>query len=202
MSARAAALVWFAFAGAGGVSVLVYMLGSLGRGGATPVRLALAGAAINALLLALVSTVLLLSKETLDVFRFWVVGSLSGSSGGALAELALYMGLGLLLALGVSRSLNAVALGDDTARALGTKLAATRLMTMAAVTLLLRRGGGGGRADRLCRADRAARGARLVRPRPALAARFIRRCSGHWCWSRATSSGAWCCRRARCRSGS
>ena len=77
-----------------------------------------------------------LSKETLDVFRFWVVGSLSGSSGGALGELALYMGLGLLLAVGVSRSLNAVALGDDTARALGTRLAATRLMTMAAVTLL------------------------------------------------------------------
>jgi iron complex transport system permease protein len=129
-------LVWFAFAGAGGVSVLVYMLGSLGRGGATPVRLALAGAAINALLLALVSAVLLLSKETLDIFRFWVVGSLSGSTGAVLVDLVPYLGVGLLLAAWVGRSLNAVALGDETARALGTKLAATRILTMLAVTLL------------------------------------------------------------------
>lgn len=129
-------LVWFAFAGAGSVAVAVYVLGSLGRGGATPVRLALAGAAINALLLALVSTVLLLSHETLDTYRFWIVGSLTGVDATALTAMLPFLGAGLALALIAARSLNAVALGDDSARALGTRLGLTRVMTMVAITLL------------------------------------------------------------------
>ena len=130
------ALVWFAFAGAGMIAVVVYMLGSLGRGGATPVRLALAGSALNALLLALVSTVLLLSNETLDTYRFWIVGSLTGSESVVLRDLLPFIGAGVALALAASRSLNAVALGDDTARALGTRLGLTRIVTMLAITLL------------------------------------------------------------------
>jgi iron complex transport system permease protein len=129
-------LVWFALAGAGTIAVLVYMLGSLGRGGATPVRLALAGAAINALLFALVSAVLLLSKETLDIYRFWIVGSLTGAAGIVLRDLLPFLAGGLALALIAGRSLNAVALGDDTARALGTRLGLTRVITMMAITLL------------------------------------------------------------------
>jgi iron complex transport system permease protein len=72
------AYVWLAFVGAAITSVVVYALGSMGRGGATPVRLALAGAALSALLGALTSAVVLLDQATLDQFRFWVVGSLAG----------------------------------------------------------------------------------------------------------------------------
>jgi len=129
-------LVWFAFVGAGIVAVLVYALGSMGRGGATPVRLTLAGAAIHALLLALVSAVLLLSKETLDVYRFWMVGSLTGAARIGPGELLPILGLGMLFAAISAGSLNAIALGDDTARALGTRLTLTRATTMLAITLL------------------------------------------------------------------
>ena len=66
--------VWFAFAGALAGTVLVYAIGSAGRGGATPVTLALAGAALSALLYALVRAVLVSDQQTLDSFRFWVVG--------------------------------------------------------------------------------------------------------------------------------
>ena len=68
----------FALIGAAITSVVVYALGSIGPGGATPVRLALAGAALSALLFALTRAVTLLDTATLDQFRFWAVGSLSG----------------------------------------------------------------------------------------------------------------------------
>ena len=62
-------LVWFAFAGAALASIAVYLLGSVGRGGMTPVRLTLAGAALSALLFALTRAVTLLDQATLDQFR-------------------------------------------------------------------------------------------------------------------------------------
>ena len=70
--------VWFAFAGALAASVAVFLLGSVGRGGPTPVTLALAGAAVSALLAALTSAVVLIDVQTLDAYRFWAVGSLAG----------------------------------------------------------------------------------------------------------------------------
>lgn len=129
-------LVWFAFAGAGIVSVLVYLLGSMGRGGANPVRLALAGAAMHALLFALISAIILINQQSLNVYRFWVVGSLAGAETVALDDLAPFLFAGLVLAALAAASLNAMALGDETAKALGTRLTLTRLTTMGAVTLL------------------------------------------------------------------
>lgn len=129
-------LIWFAFIGAGFVSILVYLLGSMGRGGATPVRLALAGAALSALLLSLISAILITNQQTLDVYRFWVVGSITGGQSGALWQLLPFIIVGILLAIWAAASLNAMALGDETARALGTKLTFTRVLTLLAVTLL------------------------------------------------------------------
>ena len=78
MLRRLSSYVWLAFVGAALTSVVVYLLGSMGRGGATPVRLALAGAALSALLGSFTMAVVLLDKNTLDLYRFWAVGSLSG----------------------------------------------------------------------------------------------------------------------------
>lgn len=125
-----------AFIGAGTVSVLVYMLGSMGRGGATPVRLALAGAALSALLYSMISAVLLTSQETLQVYRFWVVGSLTGAENVVLAQLLPFMVVGVLASLAAASSLNAMALGDEAAKALGAKLVLTRVLTLIGVTLL------------------------------------------------------------------
>lgn len=130
------ALAGLAFAGAALVSIAVYALGSLGRGAATPVRLALAGTALTSLLLALVQGVLLLSPDTLDAYRFWVVGSLAGTEPAAILALLPALALGTLLALWASASLNAVALGDEAAVALGVRLGLARTATLAAVALL------------------------------------------------------------------
>lgn len=129
-------LVWFAFVGAAITSVVVYLLGSVGRGAATPVRLALAGAAMSALLFALTRAVTLLDTNTLDQFRFWVVGSLSGRDEQVAKNLIAFIALGMVLSLGVSRPLNALGLGEDAAAALGIKVATTRVISGVAIMLL------------------------------------------------------------------
>ncbi|MEC4020852.1 FecCD family ABC transporter permease [Streptomyces sp. H27-D2] len=126
--------VWFAFLGAAVVSVLVYALG--GSRGATPVRLALAGTAMTAALYGYVNAVELLDHASLDKMRFWTVGSLASADMAVVKQVAPFVVAGVLLALCLARPLNAVALGDDTARALGARLTRTRVLAMAAITLL------------------------------------------------------------------
>nr|WP_232327965.1 iron chelate uptake ABC transporter family permease subunit [Kibdelosporangium sp. MJ126-NF4]CEL15354.1 ABC-type Fe3+-siderophore transport system, permease component [Kibdelosporangium sp. MJ126-NF4]CTQ95607.1 ABC-type Fe3+-siderophore transport system, permease component [Kibdelosporangium sp. MJ126-NF4] len=128
--------VWFAFFGAGAATVMVYMLGSTGRSGPTPDRLVLAGAAISTVLYGLIHAVLLLKPLVFNEFRFWNVGSLSGRNMDTVLQLLPFFAIGIALALALSRSLNAMALGEQTARALGAHIGRTRVLGMIAVTLL------------------------------------------------------------------
>ena len=128
--------VWFAFAGAALASVAVYLLGSVGRGGATPVKLALAGAALTALLTSLTSSVLLVDVQTLDEFRFWAVGSLAGRDADVVAQVAPFLAAGALMALASSRPLNTLSLGDDVARSLGQHVHLARGLSAASIVLL------------------------------------------------------------------
>lgn len=128
--------VWFAFAGAAVASVTVYLLGSLGRGGATPVKLALAGAALSALLRAITSAVLLLDIRTLDQFRFWLAGSLAGRGAEIVAGTVPFIVAGIALALLSARTLNTLSLGDDVARALGVRVQLARATSALAVVVL------------------------------------------------------------------
>ncbi|GHG66755.1 iron ABC transporter permease [Streptomyces griseocarneus] len=126
--------VWLAFLGAAAVSVVVYALG--GSRGATPVRLALAGTAVTAALNGYIFSVQLLDTAALDRMRFWTVGSLASANSTVVSQVAPFIVAGILLALALARPLNALALGDDQARALGTRLNTTRVLALAAVTLL------------------------------------------------------------------
>jgi iron complex transport system permease protein len=130
------AYVWFAFLGAAIASVVVYLLGSAGRGGATPVRLALAGTAITAALTAFTYAVALSDPDLLQRFNQWNVGSLAGRESSTLWSVAPFLGVGIVLALVLSKALNALALGDDTARALGASVGRTRIAGALAITLL------------------------------------------------------------------
>ncbi|NUS10280.1 MAG: iron chelate uptake ABC transporter family permease subunit [Streptomyces sp.] len=128
------AYVWFALAGAAAVSVLVYAIG--GSRSATPVRLALAGTAVTALLQGWSSAVQLTDSVALDRMRFWQVGSLASADMATVRRVAPFLLAGALLAFATARPLNALALGDDTARGLGARLTTTRVLVMAAITLL------------------------------------------------------------------
>ncbi|WP_089102932.1 FecCD family ABC transporter permease [Streptomyces hyaluromycini] len=126
--------VWFAFLGAAAVGALVWFLG--GSRGATPVRLALAGTAISAALYGYLQAVMITDDAALNKLRFWTVGSLASASDSTIAQVLPFLAAGTLLALGLARPLNAVAMGDDTARALGANLGRTRALAMLAATVL------------------------------------------------------------------
>jgi len=129
--------VWFAFAGAAVTSFVVYALGALGRDGATPVKPALAGAAVTAFLGSITTTVLLLDVATLDQYRFWGVGSVSGRDMTLAAQVAPFLLVGAAMALSAGRSLNALALGDDVARSLGARVGLSRIFSAVAVVVLV-----------------------------------------------------------------
>ncbi|MFE7957132.1 MULTISPECIES: FecCD family ABC transporter permease [unclassified Streptomyces] len=126
--------VWFAFAGAAVVGALVWFLG--GSRGATPVRLALAGTAITAALYGFVQAVMIMDDAALGKMRFWTVGSLNSATDGTVRQVLPFFAAGTLLALALARPLNAMSLGDDTAKALGAHLNRTRALAMLAATVL------------------------------------------------------------------
>jgi iron complex transport system permease protein len=128
--------IWFAFAGAAGAFVAVYLLGTRGRSGASPERLALAGAAVGAALLAVTNAVALLDVTTFDRYRLWTMGTLAGRDLDVVYGVAPFIVVGVLLALGLGPSLNVVALGEDVAQALGANLNRTRVLSAIAITLL------------------------------------------------------------------
>lgn len=128
--------VWYAFVGAGVASVLIYAVASSGRGGASPVKLALAGAAMNAFLASLISAVLTTNARALDEFRFWDVGSISGRDAMIAAQVWPFLLAGLLLVLAMARGLDALALGDDIARGLGRNVALLRATGALGATVL------------------------------------------------------------------
>ncbi|NEC17345.1 iron chelate uptake ABC transporter family permease subunit [Streptomyces parvus] len=128
--------IWFAFAGAMAASVVVYLLGRMGRSGSTPVKLALAGVAVTAVLSSLTSAVVLTDPAALDRFRFWSAGSLADQDASTVLRILPFLGLGALLALASAPALNSLALGDDVAASLGRKLGLVRLQGVVAVTLL------------------------------------------------------------------
>ncbi|MFJ2958951.1 FecCD family ABC transporter permease [Streptomyces sp. NPDC087270] len=128
--------VWFGFVGAAAAALLVYAVGSLGREGATPVKLALAGAAVSAGLSSLTTAVLLTDTATFDQFRFWEVGSLAGRGLSTAYQAGPFVLVGAVCALGSGRLLNTLGLGDDAARGLGQNVAAARLFCALSVVLL------------------------------------------------------------------
>lgn len=126
--------VWFAFFGAAVVGALVWFLG--GSRGATPVRLALAGTAISAALYGYLQAVMIMDDAALGKMRFWTVGSLASATDSMIRQVLPFLVVGTVLALALARPLNAMAMGDDTARALGANLNRTRALAMAAATVL------------------------------------------------------------------
>ncbi|MDR1094422.1 MAG: iron ABC transporter permease [Clostridiales bacterium] len=116
-----------AILGAALTSALVYGIGSLGKGGASPVKLVLAGAAVSAALTSLIGAILMPRGFVIDKFRFWQVGSVGAGTWDTLAVLAPFLAAGLLIGAAAAPALNALALGDETAKGLGVRTGRLRL---------------------------------------------------------------------------
>ncbi|MCA1008343.1 iron ABC transporter permease [Rhodococcus hoagii] len=128
--------LWFAFAGSALASITVFGLSSIGNGKASPLSLALAGAAVAFFLQAMTNAVVILDQTTLDGYRFWVVGSVAGRGFDIFWQVLPFLIVGLIIAIASTPSLNVISLGEDVARSLGTNIAMSRTIGIVAITLL------------------------------------------------------------------
>ncbi|TDE12206.1 FecCD family ABC transporter permease [Jiangella asiatica] len=122
--------------GAAAAGAVILALTGFGHGGVPPVTLALVGLSLSALIVAVVSILVLLDAQTLDEYRYWLVGALSGRGTPTLTTVAPVLILGLAAAVTAVRGLDALALGDDVARGLGVRVTRARIAAGLAVILL------------------------------------------------------------------
>ncbi|MBW4095693.1 MAG: iron ABC transporter permease [Acidobacteria bacterium] len=128
--------LWFAFPGAAAAAVLVYTVASLGGSGATVAKLALAGAAVSAGCGSFLNALLVGRADSLELFRSWQVGALAGKSWDSITAVLPFMGAGMVLILLRAPLFNALALGDDVARSLGSRPGRGRAVAGIGVVLL------------------------------------------------------------------
>ncbi|GAA4937144.1 FecCD family ABC transporter permease [Actinoplanes utahensis] len=118
--------IWVAIAGAAISTLFVYGVGSLGRGGATPLKIALAGAATSAALASLVVAVVLPRGDIAENFQSWQVGGVGGAGWESIVQVLPFLAGGLAVCLLCARALNSLALGDELAAGLGERVALVR----------------------------------------------------------------------------
>lgn len=128
--------LWFAFLGTFVAMLAVYGVAASGRLTATPVRMLLAGVAIGAVADGISFAIRLRHPRAFDSMRFWDAGALDGRPLEVAATVVPFVIVGAVLCLYVSHGLNAVALGDDLAVAMGGNVVRTRVLGLLAVTLL------------------------------------------------------------------
>ncbi|MBF1260693.1 MAG: iron ABC transporter permease [Lachnoanaerobaculum sp.] len=128
--------IWLAIIGAGITAFFVYSVASIGKDGATPLKLALSGAAVSIVLGALVSTIMLPDDRVLQAFRFWQVGSIGSATWDNISLISPFLIMGFIISMFISRYLNNLALGDEAATALGTNVVITRSVGALASVLL------------------------------------------------------------------
>ena len=128
--------LWLALAGAAAATLAVYVIGAASRTGASPVRMTLAGVGLAAVLGGITSGITLSNPTIFQSMLSWSAGSLTGPPLATVAVIAPFVGAGLVLGAAITRPLNALALGDDLAAALGSRARVTRTAAVIAVTLL------------------------------------------------------------------
>ncbi|MBM4965625.1 iron chelate uptake ABC transporter family permease subunit [Vibrio parahaemolyticus] len=114
----------------------VMLLGGFFSARSHPLRLVLAGIAISALLIGLTRASVILADDMAYSVLHWLTGSLSAVDSEQWQQLWPFATLGLVLAMGLARNLNLLALGDEVAVGLGGNIRLTRLISGLAVVLL------------------------------------------------------------------
>lgn len=130
------AYLGWAIGGAALAALFVYVVGSLGGGGATPLKLALAGAATSAAALSLVSAILLPRVQVAEEFRVWQIGGVGGASWDRVLVLLPAFTIAALACFALARGMNSLALGDDVATGLGEHVLRTRMLSALAAVVL------------------------------------------------------------------
>ena len=128
--------IWLAIIGAGVTAVFVYSVASMGKDGATPLKLALSGSAVSIVLGSLVRTIMLPNNRVMEAFRFWQVGSIGSATWENIMLISPFLIVGFVISMFISGYLNNLALGDEAATALGTNVVMTRTIGALSSVLL------------------------------------------------------------------
>ncbi|KPF72758.1 iron ABC transporter permease [Bosea sp. AAP35] len=134
--ASSEAYLWHAVIGAAAATVFVYAVGSLGPGGATPLKLTLAGAATSVACASFVIAVVLPRADIAGGIQSWSVGGVGGATFERLVPALPFLMAGFIISLLSARRLNSLALGDDLAAGLGEHVAASRAIASLGAVLL------------------------------------------------------------------
>lgn len=128
--------IWFSLAGAFTATLAVHTIGSIGGRALDPLRVTLAGVAIGTVLMGLSNALVILDPDKFYGTRFWGIGSVANRTFDEVAVVLPLMLAGIVIAFAVARPLNALALGEAQATALGANVRLARLGAIIAVTLL------------------------------------------------------------------
>ncbi|MDF2938654.1 MAG: Iron compound transporter, permease [Paenibacillaceae bacterium] len=129
-------LMGMGFAGAALAAAVVFALGSLGRGGLSPMRFLLAGAAISALFSSFTQGILVLNKQGLGSVLFWLTGTIAGREPDMLIQCWPYLAVSLVGAWALAPQLNVLMMGEETAQGLGQRTFVLK-MALGAIVLFL-----------------------------------------------------------------
>ena len=130
------AWLWCAFIGAAVAGSLAWLIGNMGQGSLSPLRIVLAGAAMAALFSAFSQAVLVVNQDGLDTVLFWLAGSLTERSLSVAAPLLLCGVLGLFGAMLLAGQVNVLNAGEEIATGLGQRTGLIRLMMSVLVVCL------------------------------------------------------------------
>ena len=128
--------VWLGMLGAVLAAIAVMAIAARGSVGPTPLRITLVGVALTAVFNGLSMSLSLMNPSRFERMRFWGVGSIADRPPGTVEFVAPIIVVGLVLAVAGGRALNAMALGDDMARAIGTRVGLARAGAVIALVLL------------------------------------------------------------------
>ncbi|MBE5919630.1 MAG: iron ABC transporter permease [Pseudobutyrivibrio ruminis] len=120
------AYMGIAFVGALITALFVYNLASLGNGGATPIKLAISGAAVSTALTSLISIFVMPDSSVMTTFRFWQIGSIGGTTNTDILLLLPFTIAAIVISLMLSSNLDTMLLSEETAKALGLNIGLTR----------------------------------------------------------------------------
>jgi iron complex transport system permease protein len=127
---------WISFLGAAVSFILVYIIGSIGREGLTPMKLTLAGAAMSAMFASMTQGFLVLNETALEQVLFWLAGSVSGRKLETLIAVLPYLLAGWIFSLAIAGKMNVLSMGEDVAKGLGLKTGLLKLGAGVIVVLL------------------------------------------------------------------
>lgn len=123
------------FIGAATGAIMVFGIASIRKGGFSPFRIVLAGAAVSAFLYAIADGVAIYFKISKDV-SMWTAGGLIGTSWIQLQVIVPFIITGVFVALFLSRQLTILSLNEEVAVGLGQKTTQIKVILFIVIILL------------------------------------------------------------------